>query len=109
MRNKPCGGRKARLICEQDIGANDPDRAPPKRDIPSGSRGKSKGNKRRKNRLKERQSDARQSQKGDQKGFFFRKWKSAHRKWTYYILFYKTLKQYCVCEFSAFHVEVISF
>lgn len=73
MRNKPCGGRKARLICEQDIGANDPDRAPPKRDIPSGSRGKSKGNKRRKNRLKERQSDARQSQKGDQKGFFFRK------------------------------------
>ena len=37
MRNKICNSRKARLICEQDIGAMDPDRAPPKRDISSRS------------------------------------------------------------------------
>ncbi|WAR22721.1 FREM1-like protein [Mya arenaria] len=69
MRNKPCGGRKARLICELDIGANDPSRAPPKRDVSSG--GRSKNSKKKRNRSKERQSDARYSKK--EKGFFFQR------------------------------------
>ncbi|KAL4235762.1 FRAS1-related extracellular matrix protein 1 [Mactra antiquata] len=53
-RNKICSKRKARFLCEQDIGAEDEKRSPPKRDI---SVNKSREKKRRKSRLKNRQSD----------------------------------------------------
>lgn len=69
MRNKTCDGRKARLVCEKAIGANDPDRSPPKRDTSSRTR----QSKRKRNRLKDRQSDARSRKSSYEKGFFYGK------------------------------------
>lgn len=57
MRNKICNTRKARLICEQDIGAKDPDRAPPKRDISS----RVKSGRRNRSKSRNRQKDGRSS------------------------------------------------
>lgn len=77
-RNKICSKRKARFLCEQDIGAEDERRSPPKRDI---SNNKSKEKKRRKSRLKNRQSDERplvtrqkdskKYSRTNRRGFFF--------------------------------------
>lgn len=55
-RNKICSKRKARFICEIDIGAGDPSRSPPKRDI-SKSRDRSRDRKRKLNRHRDRQND----------------------------------------------------
>lgn len=66
FRNKICSSRKARLICEQDIGADDPDRSPPKRDISS----KSRSGKKKRIRLKNRQSDGRSRKNSYERTFF---------------------------------------
>lgn len=69
-RNKICSKRKARFVCELDIGAKDISRSPPKRDI-----SKSRERKKKKNKLKNRQSDERQAvsnrHRSRDKGFFF--------------------------------------
>lgn len=51
-RNKICSKRKARFICEIDIGAGDPSRSPPKRDI-----SRSRDRKRKGKRQRDRQND----------------------------------------------------
>ncbi|XP_045159464.2 FRAS1-related extracellular matrix protein 1-like [Mercenaria mercenaria] len=51
-RNKICSKRKARFVCEIDIGAGDLSRSPPKRDT-----SRSRERRRRKNRLRDRQND----------------------------------------------------
>lgn len=77
-RHKICSKRKARFVCEIDIGVGDASRSPPKRDT-----SRSRDRRRRKSRLKDRAmkdrkyiASERDSRKytqtnGNQRGFFF--------------------------------------